>query len=231
MKKLILLALFCALLFGRDNPFTPVISPVESGKVSEVEPLAPFSELKIKLPSSARKIRSVKITFQNIDGSVEAIESGLNNDIDWHYPLTLTHNAKIIESTPPKKEMQSVESAPKELPTMPQNQMSDEPIKPASLKSFEGYDFVAFEISEKTIFIKTKDEKIRDFAITDPTKVVLDLKRKVNFKSKNIETNLPYFSEIAIGNHKDSYRLAIKLDGLYKYKLEKVDNGYKIALK
>ena len=93
-----LLALFCiSVLFvqARQNPFEPVVRPQEdnfiSGNAKDY-----FKDFDFKLPSTARILKSITITYQNIDGSVESKTIPSDESIDWHYPLLLTQRDAII---------------------------------------------------------------------------------------------------------------------------------------
>jgi len=224
MKRVVflLLAVLNILLFARENPFEPIIAPHESGKVADTPEPSYFTPQSLQLPSSARKIKRILIEYQNMDGSVDTINKALDNEIDWHFPLVVLQqisrsNEKVELKTEELKEIkEAVEK--KESPKITQKKE----IKPLS--------FLSFEIEDKELFIRTKDSIIRDFALAEPTKIVIDFDRIVSFKSRNIETNATFYKIIALGNHDKYYRVAIELDGKYRYKLEKQKEGYKITL-
>lgn len=202
-------------LYARENPFTPIITPKESGDVSK--PLEPnfFISEELRLPSSARKIRKIAIEYQGIDGAIKSIEKELDHEIDWHFPIIVSQDV-ILDSKINSLNSPSLVIAPQ----ITQNRQTFEPFK-----------FLKIDIDNKILTIKTPDVKIRHFAVADPTKIVVDLKREVKFRSQIIETDAPYFEEIAIGNHGDSYRVAIKLDGQYKYTLDERKDGFVIELR
>ncbi|OBV29529.1 hypothetical protein BKN38_01090 [Helicobacter sp. CLO-3] len=94
-----MLALF-ALFFGarleaRENPFEPVIQPQEDSFTSR-NGKEYFKDLDFKLPSTARILKEITITYQNIDGSTETKTIPIDESIDWHYPLLLTQKSAII---------------------------------------------------------------------------------------------------------------------------------------
>lgn len=94
-----MLALF-ALFFGakleaRENPFEPVIQPQEDNFTSR-NGKEYFKDLDFKLPSTARILKEITITYQNIDGSTETKTIPIDESIDWHYPLLLTQKSAII---------------------------------------------------------------------------------------------------------------------------------------
>lgn len=80
------------------------------------------------------------------------------------------------------------------------------------------------------IKIFTKDLKIRDFLVADPYKIVLDFKRTRSFATKTVDLKNP-FVLATLGEHKDFYRIAILLDGHYRYDLQTFEGGYSIKLK
>lgn len=79
---------------ARENPFESVITP----KAEEHSPPSinqePLSQVEFVLPSTARILKSVQITYQNLDGSVENKIVQLDEGIDWHYPLIIAQKAQ-----------------------------------------------------------------------------------------------------------------------------------------
>lgn len=233
MKPLWLFALLWLplLILARDNPFKPVITPQESGKVSDVPAPDFFNHEQVVLPSSARKLISYSVRYLNMDGSTGVIERELDKDIDWHFPIILAQSRDKLEVNA------SVDSQP-----VPVAKAADEivalPTAPAKTskpiiqqhKTFEPLPFIAFMIENRTLLVKNSHPIIRDFALAEPSKVVMDFERKSNFYSKTIPTGMDYFKEIAVGNHDGYYRVAILLDGQYRYRLEKTDEGYRLIL-
>ena len=61
-----------------------------------------MSSAEINLPSTARLIKKVEITYQNIDGSIDSVDLNLNGKIDWRSPLKLSHI--VLEKSPLKKD-------------------------------------------------------------------------------------------------------------------------------
>lgn len=92
---------FCALalvaidLHARENPFEPVIRPKEDN-IAPKNAKNPFTEMDFKLPSNARILKSITITYQKIDGSIEQQTIPIDESIDWHYPLLLTQRGAIL---------------------------------------------------------------------------------------------------------------------------------------
>ena len=223
MKRLTIFftLLFLVSLHGRENPFDPIITQQQSGKVANTPEPNYFSPQSLQLPSSARKIKNIIIEFQNMDGSTDAITKELDNEIDWHFPILVLQQSLREKQTKEQKE---------EIKEISKSIEKNEQPKISQSKKLAPLSFVSFDIDDKTINIDVKDELIRDFALAEPTKIVLDFKRDANFYSKNIDTGVAFYKNIAIGNHDKYYRVAIELDGKYRYKLEKTEDGYRITL-
>lgn len=196
--------LFLVASFGRENPFEPIVSP-DAGfspkEASEIE--STFTKETIDLPSSARVLQKVTVEFQNIDGSVDSMSKNINKEIDWHYPVLITQTTKEDIKETPKVTKQK--------------------------KSYDtGLKFVSFDIDNNILMIETEDKLLRDFSITEPPKIVIDLAGDKNFQTKLIDTDASIFKEVAIGKHKNFYRVAIELDGIYKYSLRHTDYGLEV---
>lgn len=90
---LIWLCLSC-ILWARENPFESVITPkAEAHKPPNIYQ-DPLSKVEFVLPSTARVLKSVQITYQNLDGSIENKIIQLDEGIDWHYPLLISQRAE-----------------------------------------------------------------------------------------------------------------------------------------
>ena len=89
MKKGVLLFIFAGILFGRENPFDPIVEPKDSIRPYYGE-TSVFDKAQITLPSSARLIKNIEITYQNIDGSIEKKNIDVSGRIDWRMPLTIS---------------------------------------------------------------------------------------------------------------------------------------------
>ena len=96
-KGFLILLFFVAFIEGRD-PFDPLITPEDSKRPYYGEKNF-FSSTNISLPSTARLIKKVEITYQNIDGSIDSVYLNLNGKIDWQSPLTLSHSP--LKKSPP----------------------------------------------------------------------------------------------------------------------------------
>ena len=72
---------------------------------------------------------------------------------------------------------------------------------------------------------------MRDFLITDPYKVVIDFKKESTYPTKTLEFQKAPFASATLGTHDGFYRIAILLDGQYRYDLQAFNGGYIIKLK
>lgn len=79
---------------SRENPFESVITPkLEEHKAPSMHQ-EPLSTVEFALPSTARIVKNVQITYQNLDGSIEQKIIQLDESIDWHYPLFIAQKAQ-----------------------------------------------------------------------------------------------------------------------------------------
>ncbi len=209
MRFLILFLVFTVSLFARENPFVPMSSIAKSTQINKKDKY--FKELKFKLPNSARVLKNIEVTYQNLNGSISKKIISIDRKIDWHDELFLTKNTALHKEEPTKTVIK------KDMPEMG--------------KVYRFKNFIKFEILKKSIKITTKDVKIRDFLVSRPYKVVLDFRRDANFLTKTLKVNLPPFISIILGNHEKYYRVAIELDGQYAYQLKKSKGNFIITLR
>lgn len=214
MIKIILLSLFIiAISEARENPFFPSIGEDEMMYSSNKDTtISPLKRATISLPTTARVLESVKVTYKNLDGSVEEKTISLENSIDWHLPIFISQS--YSQNNDSQKSLSVVKSINKK----------ENFKKIASIKHAEFYTL------DKSLKIKTKDKLIRDFLLVKPHRIVLDFQRDTNLKSYIKSNSGEYFKKIRVGNHNGYYRVVIELDGYYRYELNKTDNGYKFNL-
>jgi len=197
-------------LNARENPFFPAKGEKDIPYTSnQVKTLKPLKRSSITLPSSARTIKKVTIEYENLDASVAKKSIELDNSIDWHLPIFISQSISQNKK-PPKKSIKK---------------------KNLKYKKIASVKYVTFFSSKKTLKIITKDKIIRNFFLATPARIVLDFKRDGRLKSylkKNINN---IFTKIRIGNHAGYYRAVVELDGQYKYKMQKIKNGYLIKLR
>lgn len=88
-KILMLMLVFLSVSVARNDPFTPTIVPEDSIRPYYGESSV-FDTAKIEFPSTARLIKKIEVTFQNLDGSIESKSVALSGRIDWQKPLLVT---------------------------------------------------------------------------------------------------------------------------------------------
>ena len=195
-------------LTARENPFFPSTGEVDLPLSSNIiDSIPPLKRATITLPSTARTIQSVTVTYKKLDGSIEEKTEILQNTIDWHLPIFLTQNygneANIIEK---KNKLQTF-------------------IEIASLK------FISLSENSKHLKIITKDKMIRNFLLVKPHRIVCDFKRDIDIRSFEKEiTKKSLVTRVKVGNHKGYYRMVIELDGYYRYSAQEIIDGYVFTL-
>lgn len=190
MRFYFMLFLIGMSLFGRDNPFFAADPSERQVTTSNrVKELKPFSTQQLSVPNSARAIKAITITYQNLDGSIEDERLELNNAIDWHKPFILSQQKEKHKGKAPK----SIET------------------KSAGTK------FINFIPAGKSLKIVTTDRLLRHFMLTSPYRIVVDFERDTSFKPKHFVLNNAPYSSVRMGNHDKYYRVVIELDGQYEY--------------
>ncbi|MDD3462473.1 MAG: AMIN domain-containing protein [Sulfurospirillaceae bacterium] len=253
---LLFVFLFASVVVARENPFRPTDSAKDLVSPTRIkEQRGNFEKSAIKLPSSARILKSVKLTYQNLDGSIEDESLTIDKNIDWHDEFVLTIKGKEksvseniihVNPLPPKESQKSVSEIKQPVAEMPKKTQPTEEINttkvtqksiatPQISKAIKGrlsfMDFVSFDILKNEIKIITDDEKIRDLLVSQPCKIVIDFKRDASFFTKKFELNSAPFVSIVLGNHNGYYRVVIELDGQYRYDTIKQEDGYLVRLK
>ncbi|MDO9266946.1 MAG: AMIN domain-containing protein [Sulfurimonas sp.] len=229
IKVLFTSALLLFTLNARENPFFPSNGEKDifltTNKDSSQTPL---KRATIALPTQARVLQKVTIEFKNLDGSVETKNIELENSVDWHLPIFIsqsyseTPNAVQMEAaTAPVTKQKKVEPAP---------QKKSVP-KETKYENIASIPFLKLYASGKNLKLATGDEMIRNFLIVNPHKIVIDFKKETDIKSYVFEIPKSVFKEVSIGNHDGYYRVAIELDGLYRYDFKKISDGYLVELK
>jgi hypothetical protein len=212
MKFLFLfLLLVVGTLFGRENPFFPVDSAVDIPlTTNQIESIPPLKRASLKLPSSARTVESVTVTYQNLDGSIASKKINLHNSIDWHLPVFISQNYD--------------DSCPK----------SKQPIKKEKVvfRDLGGLKFIRFYEHKKELKIVTHDKMLRHFLLVKPHRIVCDFKRDTNFGAyKKVLPKNSIFKTVRLGTHDGYYRVVLELDGYYQYSLHKNKDTYIFVLR
>lgn len=201
MKIAFALLFFMISLFARENPFFPVDNQQELPFTSNLnEELEPLKRASISLPPQARVLQKITVSFKNLDGSIENKSIDLNHQIDWHLPLFISQSYQEQELVAPKNTQE--------------------------YRYLGAIPFAKFYVNKRHFKILSKDVKLRDFMLVDPHRIVIDFKRDAGFKTQTIFNKDTLFKKIRIGNHSSYYRIVIELDGTYKYKSQKIKDGY-----
>ncbi len=92
LKKMIGLVVVLSVLLARDNPFESEINSknLQGGFNGIYDSY--FKEIHVDLPTSARILKQITLTYQDIDGSIHSKVVGIDKSIDWHYPLKLSQH-------------------------------------------------------------------------------------------------------------------------------------------
>lgn len=93
-NSVLIVSLCVCTLWARQNPFESVITQKEEEHNAQGMHQDPLSSIEFVLPSTARVLKSVQVTYQNLDGSIENKIIQLDESIDWHYPLLISQKAQ-----------------------------------------------------------------------------------------------------------------------------------------
>ncbi|MBA1433274.1 MAG: AMIN domain-containing protein [Epsilonproteobacteria bacterium] len=203
MRLFFLLFFIPLMLFSRENPFFPVDAsqdiPITSNQNKSIPPL---KRATLQLPSTARTIESVTVSYTNLDGSVASKTIELHNSIDWHLPLFISQNYGASPELPKRS-------------------------KKVVYKKIASLPFIAFYAAGKKLKVVTKDKMLRSFLLVKPHRIVCDFKRETDIRSYVKSLKKPFlFKKVRVGTHKGYYRVVIELDGYYQYKVTKIKEGY-----
>ena len=251
MQKVLWSFLVIAVMMeARENPFESSLSPENVGQTTQIkDERTDFSTTKITLPSSARILKSATVTFQNLDGSISEEVVAIEQNVDWHLPLILSSQIQESQQTRQVSTQSAVASnKATEKPTaqsLPLQNNAETVQKVANKKveptiqaattagnTYKLNEDISFFINQKEITLFVKEAKIRDFLIAEPYKVVLDFKKEnASYQTKTLEFQKAPFVSATLGTHDGFYRLAILLDGHYRYDLQAFNGGYIVKLK
>lgn len=246
MQKILWLFLSLAvILVARENPFETSMSPESVGKTTQIkDELTDFSSTTLSLPSSARILKSASVTFQNLDGSISEEIVAIDQNVDWHLSLILSSQKTdanvstkpIVSPNPtsiPQKTVEKKETPAPVVAPLKENAPTKSTVtaNAAIENSFKLNDDLSFFINQNEITIFTKEDKMRDFLIADPYKVVMDFKKINAYGTKSLEFKKAPFVSATLGSHDGFYRIAILLDGQYRYDIQPFNGGYVVKLK
>ncbi|WP_297194343.1 AMIN domain-containing protein [uncultured Campylobacter sp.] len=222
VNSLIFVLILPVFMFSNDNPF---IAPkdVEKARLQELE------KEDIKFSSDARAIKDISITYISFDGTEKTMKLNINKSIDWHETYSLIKNktqspdsTQIMDVSVTIPENKKINATSSEINSSVNIQSPNENGKIEEFLSFATYD--------KSIKLVSSDEIVGNFALGNPSKIVIDFKRNAAFNTKSINLKKAPFKRISIGSHNTYYRLVIYLDGKYNYKIEKNADGYTVLI-
>ncbi|MEA1955259.1 MAG: AMIN domain-containing protein [Campylobacterota bacterium] len=237
IKTIFLVFLVFFTLQARENPFFHETNLEQLPYTSNEDMnLPPLRRAAISLPSTARTIEKVTVTYKTLNGAIEEKSIELGNSVDWHLPIFISQNYVVSETKtrkktvykPIKKEKKVIKEVKKrEVVKEIKNQIITNEI----YKVIGKRKYITFSSLNNKLKLTTDNELLRDFLLVKPHRLVLDFKKDSTagtYIKKN--PNNP-FKVIKIGSHEKYFRVVIELDGYYRYKLEKTLNGYIIELK
>ncbi len=210
VRFFITVAIISSALCARENPFFPpkdLKTPTYT--TNEIVQKPPFSSQTFHLPSSARILKSVTLTYENLDGSLASKKVNIDKRVDWHKELYLGYKQK---------------SFTREVAT---NARSREKVlkQEAMLRKLGSLGFITVYAAKGMLKFVTKDRLLRHFKLVKPDRIVLDFKKDTSFKTKTLK-GAWNFKRVTFGNHKGYYRAVIELDGRYIYKIRKSNGEY-----
>ena len=93
IKVFAVIFLFLISLHARENPFFPSDGELDlSLTTNQTADYQPLKQATITLPSTARVLQKVTISYKNLDGTIEEKSIELQNSIDWHLPLFISQS-------------------------------------------------------------------------------------------------------------------------------------------
>lgn len=146
--------------------------------------------------------------------------------------ITKTYETPKAVTVEPK----AVAAEPETAVAEPIEKKIEEPKAPVAPEKNSGkqevvnYSKARFVFEENSAYIETKDEMIKHFSISNPSRIVIDFRSSSNFASQRQELTTKPFKKLDMGAHADSYRVVLRLDGSHKYKVSKRKNGLLVTI-
>ncbi|CAM2779035.1 AMIN domain-containing protein [Helicobacter felis] len=98
MRTLFILIVFALhLLVARDDPFEPAKKMDNHLDMFDENVADYFKSIKFTLPTTARVLTKITITYQDLDASIHTKEINIGQRIDWHYPLRITQEKAFLQ--------------------------------------------------------------------------------------------------------------------------------------
>jgi hypothetical protein len=231
MKYIIFfLSIILSIVEARENPFFPKEGLEDIPYATNITKSSPpLKRAAISLPSQARIIEKVTVTYKTLEGSVETKTVELQNTVDWHLPIFISQNYEASTSDVKQSTKNTKKNATKPITKTVTSEKSIE----KGFKLLAKKSYISFASNGKKLKIETKNKLIRDFLMVKPHRIVLDFKKvnDVGLKAYTKKNENEVFKIIKIGNHSGYYRVVIELDGYYRYKIKNIKDGYIFTLK
>jgi len=87
-----------------------------------------------------------------------------------------------------------------------------------------------FVFRENSAYIETKDKIIRHFSIANPPSIVIDFRGASDFASKRKALRTKPFIKLEMGAHGKRYRVVLRLEKMYKYKIDERRYGQVVTI-
>jgi hypothetical protein len=94
MRNVVLMLLLSLMLWGRENPFRPLVTTTQESQPDV--PAISFHSLtghEIIFPNDAKILRKVAAQYQKYDGTTGVITKEINEELDWRKPLILSQSS------------------------------------------------------------------------------------------------------------------------------------------
>jgi hypothetical protein len=247
MKNLILILFLMSSLSARTNPFEETINITDTalpeiGITPEEEKHEFLGKTAIDLPNGSKEVKAVIIEYVDKNGITNRKTVKINKQLRGNNPIMIAQSSQV--SLPvvdeqnsqrggvfanPNKKLNSVQAV--------NNNQTSSNINTngfinivgqdyTSVEEYKPFPFLKIRVSENEIVFDTSKQVLRDFIISNPTKIVVDFSRVPSFNTKTIRLkNQSIAKNLSFGAHRDFFRVAIELSGKQRYKVYKLAAG------
>jgi hypothetical protein len=241
MKKLILFLLLLSSLFARSNPFEETINITDTalpeiGITPEQEVNDFLEKTTIDLPEDTKKIKSVVIEYVNKAGVTDRKIVRINKYLRGNNPIVIAHSSEVnLPVVSPRvdsnKRLNSVKTINNSSANSNANVNTNGFINIvgadySQVEEFRPFPFLKIRVSDNEIVLDSRKKVLRDFLISNPTKIVIDFSRVPSFNTKTVRPkNKSKIKNLSFGSHRDFFRVALELNGKQRYKVYKLASG------
>jgi hypothetical protein len=238
MKKLFLILFLISSLFARSNPFEETIdikdtALPEIGVTPEEEKQDFLNSVSVDLPDGSKKVNSVIIEYVDKNGITNRKTVRINKQLSGSNPIVIAQSSQVnmkvlpISSASPDRRLNKVKSIDNDRSSINTNGfISIVGSDYSPVEEFKPFPFLKIRLSDNEIVLDTRKQVLRDFVITNPTKIVIDLARVPSFNSKSLKPkNRNLVKSLSFGAHRDFFRVAIEIPKNKRYKVYKQASG------